>query len=122
MERVLVPFQLQQSLLHVGQPLQRVVGLRPVVAKIVLNNQNFYSHHDASWRSPVKSTSIASPGRVLVRHEGHGGGTRPVLAVISVVVVAAVPVAAAVVPPGGGEVVAEAVCAGIVILVDVRSV
>ena len=32
-ERVLVPFQLQQSLLHVGQPLQRVVGLRPVAEK-----------------------------------------------------------------------------------------
>ena len=44
------------------------------------------------------------------------------LAVIAVVVVAAVPVAAAVVPPGGGEVVAEAVRAGIVVLVDVRSV
>ena len=32
-ERVLVPFQLQQSLLHVGQPLQRVVGLRPVAER-----------------------------------------------------------------------------------------
>ena len=44
------------------------------------------------------------------------------LAVISVVVVAAVPVAATVVPPGGREVVAETVGAGIVVLVDVRSV
>ena len=29
-ERILVAFQLQQSLLHVRQPLERVVGLRPV--------------------------------------------------------------------------------------------
>ena len=37
-------------------------------------------------------------------------------------VAAAVPVAAAVIPAGGREVVAEAVRAGIVILVDVRPV